>query len=98
MKKERSYYVYIMASGKNGTLYIGVTNDLIRRVYEHKNNIIKGFTQRYKVHHLVHFEDTNEISEAIKREKQLKWWNRKWKLRLIEETNPDWRDLYDDLI
>jgi len=98
MKKERSYYVYIMASGKNGTLYIGVTNDLIRRVYEHKNNTIKGFTQRYKVHHLVHFEDTNEISEAIKREKQLKWWNRKWKLRLIEETNPDWRDLYDDLI
>jgi len=98
MKNERSYYVYIMASGKNGTLYIGVTNDLIRRVYEHKNNTIKGFTQRYKVHHLVHFENTNEISEAIKREKQLKWWNRKWKLRLIEETNPDWRDLYDDLI
>jgi len=98
MKKEKFYYVYIMANQRNGTLYIGVTNDLVRRVYEHKNNMIPGFTKTYKVHFLVHFEQTTEITEAIKREKQLKWWNRQWKLRLIEETNPEWRDLYEDIV
>ena len=79
----KSYYVYILASRKNGTLYIGVTNDLIKRMYEHKNHLIKGFTDKYNVTILVYFEETNDINEAIKREKQLKKWNRKWKLELL---------------
>jgi len=87
------YYVYILASERNGTLYIGVTNDLTRRIYEHKNNLIKGFTQKYNVHRLVWYESTNDINSALQREKQLKKWNRKWKLRLIEDTNNDWSDL-----
>ena len=91
------YYVYILASQKNGTLYIGVTNDLLRRVYEHKNNIIKGFTEKYRVHDLVYFEVTQSIEGAILREKQLKTWNRQWKIRLIEKDNPQWKDLYQDL-
>jgi putative endonuclease len=93
-----NYYVYIMASERNGTLYIGVTNNLIKRVYEHKNNLVKGFTQKYQVHLLVYYEITPNITAAITREKQLKHWNRAWKLRLIEENNPDWKDLYNDLI
>ena len=94
MSYEHSYYVYILASKRNGTLYIGVTNDLIRRVYEHKKKMIKGFTEKYSVDRLVYFEETCDIYAAIEREKQLKKWNRKWKLRLIEEENPDWNDLY----
>lgn len=94
----RTYYVYILASQKNGTLYIGVTNDLMRRVYEHKNNLVKGFSMQYNVHQLVYFEEGNDINTAILREKQLKKWKRGWKIRLIEESNPDWRDLYQDLI
>ncbi|NMC51505.1 GIY-YIG nuclease family protein [Candidatus Kuenenbacteria bacterium] len=90
---EITYYVYILASGKNGTLYIGVTNDLMRRLYEHKNNLIKGFTSKYKVCHLVYFEETDNIAEAIRREKQIKGWNRKWKIELLEKDNPDWEDL-----
>lgn len=90
----RSYYVYILASKRNGTLYIGVTNDLLRRVFEHKKKFFKGFTSRYKVDKLVYFEETDDISAAIQREKQLKKWERKWKLELIEKINPDWNDLY----
>ncbi|MCK5113546.1 MAG: GIY-YIG nuclease family protein [Phycisphaerae bacterium] len=86
-----------MASKRNGTLYIGVTNNLARRMYEHKNNLIDGFTKTYNVHTLVFYEHTNDIEAAIRREKQLKKFNRQWKLRLIESQNPDWRDLYDDL-
>lgn len=93
-----SYYVYILASHRNGTLYIGVTKDLLKRVWEHKNKIIKGFTQKYGVDLLVYFEETNDINSAIKREKQLKTWNRSWKLELIEKSNPNWRDLYRDII
>ncbi|MBI3140759.1 MAG: GIY-YIG nuclease family protein [Rhodocyclales bacterium] len=93
-----SYYVYILASGRNGTLYIGVTNDLIRRVWEHKNGAVEGFTKKYDIHHLVYFEQTEDVSSAIQREKQLKKWERKWKLDLIEKTNPYWRDLYEDLV
>lgn len=74
------YYVYILASQKNGTLYIGVTNDLIRRVYEHKSDFVEGFTKKYKVHTLVYFEDTEDVDSAITREKQLKKWNRAWKI------------------
>jgi len=86
-----------MASQRNGTLYIGVTNDIRRRVYEHKNNLIKGFTEKYKVHYLVYVEETNDINTAITREKQLKKWNRSWKLGLIESMNPEWKDLYEEL-
>ena len=92
------YYVYILASKRNGTLYIGVTNDLVRRVWEHKNDFVKGFTQKYRVHNLVHYEQTENIEAAIQREKRLKFWNRKWKIRLIEEGNPEWRDLYSEIV
>jgi putative endonuclease len=94
----KNYYVYILASNRNGTLYIGVTNDLIRRVYEHKNNLVKGFTSKYKVHQLVYYEQTHDIQSALNREKQLKKWKRKWKLELIEEMNPNWQDLYKEFI
>jgi len=92
---DKTGYVYILASGRNGTLYIGVTSDLIQRIYQHKNDLSKGFTQKYAVHNLVYYERHERITDAIIREKQLKKWNRKWKLRLIEEFNPDWQDLYD---
>ena len=90
--------LYILASAKNGTLYIGVTSDLIKRIWQHKNNIIAGFTKKYNVHTLVYFEQHQEMMEAIKREKQLKKWNRSWKINLIEKNNPYWDDLYDGLI
>lgn len=93
----KQYYVYIMASKKNGTLYIGMTNDLTRRVWQHKNNVHEGFTKRYSVHSLVYFELTTDVQAAIAREKQLKKWNRQWKIDLIEEGNPDWVDLYETL-
>lgn len=89
------YYVYKLASKKNGTLYIGVKNDLIRRVYEHKEGIIEGFTKKYNVKKLVYYEIHTEIREAIKREKAMKKWLRKWKIELIEEMNPNWDDLYE---
>ncbi|HYK81362.1 MAG TPA: GIY-YIG nuclease family protein [Micropepsaceae bacterium] len=94
----RDYYVYILASDRNGTLYVGVTNDLARRVYEHRNDLIEGFTKRYGVHRLVWFEVHGDINEAILREKRIKKWNRSWKLRLIEEMNPDWIDLTEQLM
>ncbi|MDP8227930.1 MAG: GIY-YIG nuclease family protein [Candidatus Electryoneaceae bacterium] len=89
----KTYYVYIMASMRNGTLYIGVTNDLIKRVNQHKNDKFDGFTKKYQTHMLVFYEQTEDIYEALKREKRLKWWKRKWKLELIEKMNPEWRDL-----
>jgi putative endonuclease len=91
-------YVYILASKRNGTLYIGVTSDLVKRIYEHKQNLIDGFTKEYNVHILVYYEHYNEIEEAILREKQMKKWNRKWKIRLIEEKNPEWKDLYSEIL
>ena len=93
----KNYFVYIMASQKHGTLYIGVTNDLKKRVYEHKNDLTDGFTRKYQVHRLVYFESTNDVSAAITREKQMKRWKRQWKIELIEKDNPEWRDLYKDL-
>ena len=90
--------MYILASRRNGTLYIGVTSDLIKRVHEHKNNLASGFTEKYNVHGLVYFEATDDVNSAIRREKQIKKWNRSWKIELIEKDNPDWRDLYLDLI
>lgn len=94
----KDYYVYILASKRNGTIYIGYTDNLIRRVYEHKNNIIKGFTEKYSVHTLVHHERTESVISAMKREKQLKNWRRQWKVNLINENNQTWRDLYDGLL
>jgi putative endonuclease len=92
------YFIYILTSKKNGTLYIGVTSDLIKRVYEHKNELVEGFTQKYAIHNLVYFEATESIESAIMREKQLKKWNRAWKINLIEKSNPVWKDLYPELI
>ncbi len=92
------YFVYVLASKKNGTLYIGVTNDLVRRVYEHKEDFVEGFTKRYRVHMLVYYESCEDIDSAIAREKQLKKWNRAWKIELIEKDNPEWTDLYPDSI
>ena len=91
---ERCYYVYILASKIGGTLYIGVTNDLIRRVAEHKSKVIESFTEKYDVARLVYFEQFDDPENAIKREKRLKKWNRAWKVRLIEKSNPNWDDLY----
>ena len=96
--KDYVYYVYIMASAKNGTLYIGVTNDLVRRVYEHKNHIFPGFTSKYKVNKLVYYEAFHNIQDAIYQEKRLKNWHRNWKKDLIESMNPDWNDLYQEII
>ena len=90
-------YVYILANKRNGTLYIGVTSGLVRRIYDHKNDLVEGFTKQYGVHDLVYFEKHEDIAEAIVREQQLKKWDRKWKLRIIEEFNPDWQDLYDGI-
>ena len=86
----KDYYVYIMASKKGGVLYIGVTGDLIKRVWEHKNNVVKGFTQKYFVHRLVYFEVTTDVESAIQRETQLKRWKRDWKIKLFEKDNPNW--------
>jgi putative endonuclease len=94
MSAERYFWVYILASGIGGTLYIGVTNNLIRRVYEHRNDVIPGFTNKYAVHRLVYYEQFLDIENAIRREKRLKKWNREWKIRLIEQSNPNWDDLY----
>ena len=93
-----NYYVYILASKRNGTLYVGFTNDLLRWVYEHKNNFVKGFTSKYGVRNLVYFEQCESFESALSREKQIKEWKRKWKLELIEKVNPLWKDLYEDLI
>jgi putative endonuclease len=90
--------VYILASKRNGTLYIGVTSDLIKRISEHKSNMVEGFTKRYGVHQLVWYELHESMESAIKREKRLKEWRRKWKLALIESTNPNWEDLYRTIV
>lgn len=94
----KTYYVYILASKRNGTLYVGITDNLIKRVWQHKNDIVEGFTKKYNCHHLVYYEQTNEVMAALEREKQIKKWKRQWKLELIEKQNPEWKDLYNDLI
>ena len=91
------YAVYIVASGRNGTLYIGMTNSRARRIWEHKNKVVPGFTAKYGCDHLVYFELFEDIQEAMLREKRLKDWKRAWKITLIEEANPLWNDLYDGL-
>jgi putative endonuclease len=97
MARDRSYWVYIVASEIGGTLYIGVTNDLIRRIHEHKIKAAEGFTKKHEVDRLVYFEAFDDIENAIRREKRLKKWNRAWKIRLIEEINPNWADLYPSI-
>ena len=92
------YYVYIMTNKPNGVLYVGMTDNLFRRVQEHKNGIGGFFTSKYKLDKLVYFESTDDVAVAIWREKRLKTWNRTWKIKLIEEKNPQWRDLYDELL
>ena len=92
------YYVYIMTSERYGTLYAGVTSDLVGRVYKHKTDAVEGFTKSYKVHRLVYYEVHDDVRSAITREKQIKKWRRAWKIRMIEEMNPDWDDLYDQLV
>jgi putative endonuclease len=91
-------YVYILASAPNGVLYVGVTNDLVRRVYEHRNGLVAGFTKKYSVKRLVYFERYDDIRTAIQRERNLKHWSRKWKVRLILQDNPEWTDLYDSIL
>lgn len=93
--RDHIYFVYMLASQRNGTLYVGVTNDIIRRTWEHKNDLIEGFTRKYGVHRLVWYEVHHDIHAAIAREKRLKHWNRAWKIRLLEEKNSGWNCLYD---
>ena len=94
---DKYFYVYILAIKRNGTLYIGFTTSLPKRTWEHKNDIVKGFTKKYQVHRLVYYEVFQDKEAALKKEKQLKKWHRKWKLELIEKSNPEWEDLYDKI-
>ena len=94
---DKQYWVYVLASKRNGTLYCGVSSDLIKRVWQHKNDVIDGFTKKHQVKRLVYFEAHQEVQGALGREKRIKKWKRDWKLRLIEEKNPEWRDLYDQI-
>ena len=94
---KKVFCIYILANKSNGTLYIGITNNLLRRVYEHKKKIIKGFTEKYSIDKLVYYEDSIDVRLVIQREKQLKWWKRSWKIKLIEDFNPNWRDLYYEI-
>ncbi len=93
---KKNYYTYILASKKNGTLYVGITSDLEKRIVEHKTKMLGGFTEKYDVNMLVYFEETDDVGYAIAREKQIKKWNRQWKFNLIKKTNPDWKDLAKD--
>ena len=95
---KRQPTVYILANNQNGTVYVGVTSDLVKRVWEHKNDLIEGFTRKYGVHQLVYYEMHTDMLAAITREKQLKKWNRAWKLELIEEKNPQWKDLWGEIL
>jgi len=90
--------VYILANKRNGTLYVGVTSDLIKRIWQHKNNVVKGFTERYSIHQLVWYELHETMESAIRKEKMLKNWKRDWKLELIERSNPNWQDLYGTIV
>lgn len=94
----KTYYIYIMTNKYDKVLYVGVTNDLVRRVYEHKNKFLKGFTSRYNVTKLIYFEDYEDINQAIDREKQIKGWLRRKKIELIEEFNPEYKDLYNEIL
>jgi len=90
--------VYLLASQRNGTLYVGVTSDLVQRIWQHKNDLAEGFTKRYGVHMLVWYEECGTMEAAISREKAIKEWKRAWKIRLIENRNPEWKDIYNELL
>jgi putative endonuclease len=92
------YFVYLMASRRNGVLYTGITSNIVKRVWEHKNGSVEGFTKKYDVNKLVYYEIFEDVEEAILRERRIKKWNRGWKIRLIESLNPEWKDLYEDII
>lgn len=94
---DKNYYVYLLASGRYGTLYTGVTSDLIKRAWQHRESLAEGFTKKYDVKQLVWYEAHNDVKAAITREKQIKKWNRAWKIELIQENNPQWRDLYEEI-
>jgi len=93
----KQFYVYLLTNKRNGTLYVGITSNLVQRVWQHKNNITKGFTEKYNISYLVYFEIHSSAENAISREKQIKKWKRAWKIKLIEEDNPQWIDLYDEI-
>jgi putative endonuclease len=93
-----SYWVYILASKPGGTLYVGVTNDLVRRAHEHREGVVPGFTKKYRIKTLVYYEMHDDVAAAIQREKNIKHWSREWKIDLIVSMNPTWRDLYDEII
>ena len=94
----RSYFVYILSNRRHGTLYTGVTNDLVRRVHEHRQGDVEGFTSRYGLKRLVWYEPFDDIEQAILREKRIKRWRRHWKIQLVEKRNPDWRDLWEEIV
>lgn len=98
MAEDKQPCVYILANKRNGTLYIGVTSDVVKRGWEHRNKLIEGFTTKYGIHKLVYYETHENMLAAITREKQIKKWNRAWKLRLIEQLNPEWRDLWPEIV
>ncbi len=95
---DKQYYVYIICNKRNGTLYTGITSDLIKRVWQHKKGLVEGFSKRYGLKTLIYFEAYQDVEEAILREKRIKKWNRKWKINLIEKANPNWNDLYQSLV
>ena len=94
---DKQYFVYILAKERNSTFYVGVTSDLPKRIWEHKNDVAEGFTRKYGIKTLVYFETYDDPENAIQREKRLKKWPRAWKIKVIEEKNPDWKDLYDEI-
>lgn len=98
MRESTQYYIYILTNKSNKVVYIGVTNNLVRRIFEHKNKLIEGFTKKYNLTKLVYYEVTNDVESAIKREKQLKNWHRDWKMNLITYFNPEWKDLSKDVL
>ncbi|MCK4452863.1 GIY-YIG nuclease family protein [candidate division WOR-3 bacterium] len=98
MGNDKQYYVYILTNKSNKVLYIGVTNNLIRRIFEHKNKLVEGFTKKYNLKKLIYYESTNHVQDAIKREKQLKNWHRDWKINLIDQFNPEWQDLSEEFV
>ena len=98
MTRKKLPCVYLLASKRNGTLYVGVTSDLVKRVWEHKDDLVEGFTSKYSVHLLVYYEMHEDMLGAITREKQIKKWDRSWKLKLVERNNPEWKDLWPEVI
>ncbi len=98
MRDDKQYYIYILTNKTNKVLYIGITNDLVRRMFEHKNKLMEGFSKKYKLTKLVYYEATIDVESAIRREKQLKNWHRDWKMNLVNERNPDWKDLSEEFV